>query len=322
MTPLALLPPGCAGDGAPPPPAHSARPAHTADAHTADAHTAEVWPVVDCADLVAEPAPVAVAGARASHDVVFDDAGNLVGGDDVGLWRFPRGGAGVPWVVGLGPTHQLAWLPGGELAVMVATTGSLERVLPGGGRIPLGPGGYAVRAGPDGWLWLADGQRIARVDPTSGAVREVALALPDGRPKVLQFAADGRSLFVGTIEGSGTVWRAPLDAAGAPEGAPTAFATVGGGWHDALALDACGNLYVTDALTTDLYRLDASGALTFTLPLPTEGHAHGLGFGSGDGGWRADALYLAQPYGGDTVAELVVGVPAADWRGGRYTVVE
>jgi streptogramin lyase len=146
-------------------------------------------------------------------------------------------------------------------------------------------------------------------------------ALPDGRPKVVAFDRAGTTAYVGTVGGTGVVYTLPLDAAGAPAGPPTPFAVAGGGWHDAIGVDACGTVYVTDAVTTALYRLDPAGGVTLALDLAVDDHAHGLAWGSGVGGWRADALYLAQPYGGEHLAEVIVGVPAAGWRDGRYLVV-
>ncbi|MCA9490905.1 MAG: hypothetical protein KC621_13345 [Myxococcales bacterium] len=300
----------------------------TSVTHHSGGHTATPsWPEVHCADLVAAPLVATVLDQpRATHDVAFDPEGRLVASDGNALLRWPHDGAGAPWVPAIGPLHQVDWLPDGGLAVTVATTALLERVDPDdGGRQVLAASlpAYGLRTGPDGWLWVTDGQALARVDPASGQ-REVLLqTLPDGRPKVVGFDHRARHVYVGTVGGTGTVYRIPLDRSGALAGTPEPFATgIGGGWHDALVVDACDNVYVTDAVTTSIVRIDPAGAATVVLDPPTEGHAHGLRFGSGVGGWRSDALYAALPYGGDRVAEIVVGVPAADFEGGRYVVVD
>lgn len=314
----------------PAPPAPD-RPAPSADTgrppdpgpHSAPAsagHTGAPWPEVRCGDLV--PAPLAaepVPGLAATHDVAFGPDGRMLGSDDATLWWFTRAGAREAFVPGLGPVHQLEALASGAFAVMVADSGLLERVLATGGRLPLGPGGYAVRLGPDGALWTADGAALGRVDPATGGAEVLLDTLPAGGPKVLAFAPDGGALFLGTVGGGGALYRVPVGPAG--PGTPEPWASAGGGWHDALALDACGNLYVTDASTHALYRVDPTGAVEEVLALDPDDHLHGLRFGTGEDGWRADALYGAQPYGGARVVEIAVGVPGADWRGGRYTVI-
>lgn len=318
---LACHHPGPPGDEpAPHSSGHSAAEPHSASARHSGTHSAEPWPEVHCSDLV--PAPLTAVpqpGLAATHDVAFDADGRMLGSDDTSLWRFRRDGTRELFVPALGPIHQLEPLPGGTLAVMVAGSASLERVLSNGGRVPLGPGGYAVRLGPDGRLWTADGRTLTRVDPATGAAEVLLDTLPTGEPKTVAFEPGGGALLLGTIDGGGAAWRIPLEGAGL--GTPEPWATVGAGWHDALAVDACGNAYVTDALTTTLYRVDPSGNVEPVLVLSTEDHLHGLRFGTGEDGWRADALYGAQPYGGARVVEITVGVPAADWRGGRYTLV-
>ncbi|MCB9695381.1 MAG: hypothetical protein H6738_01185 [Alphaproteobacteria bacterium] len=285
------------------------------------------WPEVRCSELVAAPlAATLLDQPRATHDVAFDPEGRLVGSDGNALIRWPHEGPGTPWVPAVGPIHQVDWLADGGLAVTVATTSFLERVDPGtGGRTVLAAGvpAYALRTGPDGWLWIADGQTLARVDPASGQREVLVATLPDGRPKVVGFDRRAHHAYLGTVGGTGTVYRIPLDRSGAVAGPPEPFATgIGGGWHDALVVDACDNVYVTDAVTTSIVRIDAAGTPTVVLDPPTEGHAHGLRFGSGVGGWRSDALYAALPYGGNRVAEIVVGVPGADFEDGRYVVVD
>jgi hypothetical protein len=287
-------------------------------------HSAPAEPEVRCSDLVAGPLTARPhPTARAFHDVAFDEGGNLFGGHAGGWWRYPFEGEGALVATGLGDVHQVDWLEPGVLLVAVADADWLERLdTTTGGRIPVAPGAYAVRRGPGGDVWTADGTALYRSTPGVWDRETLVDTLPDGDPKVVAFDREGTTAYLGTIRGTGVVYTLALDAEGAPVGEPAVFATgVGGGWHDALGVDACGNVYVADAVETALYRLGPDGAVERVLDLAVEDHAHGLRWGSGVGGWRSDALYLAQPYGGDHVAEVVVGVPAADWRGGNYTVV-
>ncbi len=98
-------------------------------------------------------------------------------------------------------------------------------------------------------------------------------------------------------------------------------ANVGGGYHDALAFDICGNLYVADAATTTLFRIapdrqveelirwDSSGE-------PLQNYGHAFLWGSGADGWPADSLYTALPYVENLVKELNIGIPGQRWTGG------
>ena len=79
-------------------------------------------------------------------------------------------------------------------------------------------------------------------------------------------------------------------------------AVVGGGdtdsnYIDAVVVDVCGNVYVTDVHSSSLYRITASGDVAL-LWEPPDGllYAHALVWGTGEHGWRQDALYMAQPY--------------------------
>lgn len=309
----------CRGGDAPsptPPITETGPPGPTGD-------TAEPWPEVRCAELRPLPLTATVhPTARAEHDVIFDDAGHLIGSHDGGLWRFPASGPGALFAVGIGGIFQMDWLPTGALAVMAADSGYLERVDPEtGARFGLTEGGYAVRAGPAGFLWTSDAETLTRLSPGTWARDTVIESLPDGMPKVVAFDRDRTRAWVGTGWGTGVVYQLGLDATGAPTGPATVFATaVGGGWHDAIGVDACGGVWVTDAVTSGLYRIDPDGNVALALDFAPEDHAHGLRWGSG-GAWREDALYVAQPYHDDQVSEIVVGIPSADWRGGRYVVV-
>jgi len=74
-------------------------------------------------------------------------------------------------------------------------------------------------------------------------------------------------------------------------------------------VDVCGNLYVP-TYPDGLYRITPEGLVRLyqqwagVLEL-----GHGLRFGTGRHGWRDDALYLPRFYGGNTIVEVVTGVP-------------
>jgi hypothetical protein len=102
-----------------------------------------------------------------------------------------------------------------------------------------------------------------------------------------------------------------------PTGDAVIFASnVGQGYHDGLGIDACGNLYVPDFNTRGLYRVDPEGVVTMLFDLQTSGsqhYGHGLEWGSGVGGWNHKAIYMPQPYEGNTVLEVVLGVPSGSY---------
>ncbi len=97
----------------------------------------------------------------------------------------------------------------------------------------------------------------------------------------------------------------------------TTGASAGGSnWHDAIAVDACGYVYVTDYNSRNLYRVSAGGdAILFWDPADQGHYAHGLVWGTGEHGWKGDALYFPQPYNSNSVGEVVVGVPPAGYGG-------
>jgi hypothetical protein len=127
-------------------------------------------------------------------------------------------------------------------------------------------------------------------------------------------------MYIGSI-GVGEVYYFDLDADLNPVGDVQVFARTGSsGWHDGLGVDVCGNVYVADYVTSSLYRVsEDGGTVTSMVDVVDFGYGHGLTWGSGIGGWRADALYLPQPYNGYTVREVVIGVANGDsvrtWNG-------
>ncbi len=104
------------------------------------------------------------------------------------------------------------------------------------------------------------------------------------------------------------------------------FATdvgVSGSYHDGLGVDVCGNVYVNDFWSLSFFRVSPLGVVKLlkTWASPDPGYGHGQEWGSGLGEWRDDAIYVPQPYDGNTVAELVVGIPSRRYNGGVYEVI-
>jgi hypothetical protein len=61
-----------------------------------------------------------------------------------------------------------------------------------------------------------------------------------------------------------------------------------------------------------MYRIDPdTGLVQDLLGHMGNAYGHGAEWGRGIGEWRSDAIYLPQPYDGNTVLEVVIGVPTA-----------
>lgn len=303
----------------PTPPGHTGLGGPTAD-------TAPTAVVFDCDDVPPRAVSMReVDGPRGYHDLAFTDDGYVLGNTLSGaLAKADAYGALEVIAPGTGTLEQLAWLPDGDLAGGSLSSGIL-RISLAGSVTTINPNvrPYGLVLGPDGMLWAADQRSVWVVDPVTGAQEEVVPpgVLPQGSPRVVAFDLTDSWLYIGTLSGTqGRIYRVPLDADFRPTAMPEVFATgVGrGGYHDAIGVDVCGYLYVPDYDTSNLYRVSPSGQVQVLLDsgFLRRDYGHGLEWGRGVGGFRDDALYLPQPYDGNRVLELVIGVPSRDWTGG------
>jgi hypothetical protein len=120
-------------------------------------------------------------------------------------------------------------------------------------------------------------------------------------------------MYVGQL--AGDVLSIDLDANFDPIGAPQLFAPLATSFQDALLVDVCGNVYVSSFSSSEIVRISPAGVVSSLVDSDLTYHGHAAQFGSGIGGWRADAIYIGQPYNGDTVSELVLGVYHRSWQG-------
>ncbi|MFN7144176.1 MAG: hypothetical protein ACK4YP_10390 [Myxococcota bacterium] len=261
-------------------------------------------------------------GPRAYHGLAFTDDGYLLGYDARGsLTKTAYGGEAEVFLPGVGTVQQIDRLPDGDYVYADNSTGRLVRLAPGGGTTTISSAVgsvYGVTVGPDGMIYVTYPD-LKRVDPDTGELTQL-LPQPSGYTyHVADFSLDSTKLYLGTI-GGGNVYVVDLDDNLDPVGEPTLYASrVGSGWHDGLGLDICGNLYVADYSSRGLYRVETDGTVTSMAITDPTAYGHGLQWGNGVGGWRTDTLYLPQPYNGNTVREVVIGMPAGDtvrtWRG-------
>lgn len=300
------------------PPTETASTGDTAATSTGDTGTV----VLDCAALM-QNGPVSaqeVVGARGYHDVAFDMVDlEIIGSDGNNLIQADFYGSSSVFAPGTGTVQGIDRLPNGDFVAASDSNASLLRVTPAGASsVIVGSlGAYSVVVGPDGMVYTANYSVIERIDPDTGE-RETLVENVGLQPRVIAFGRDYTKLFVGTLFGTGAIYAVDLDANLDPISAMYVYATgVGNGnYHDAIAVDYCDNLYVSDFSTGTMYRIEPDGTVTDWLPFPGNTYGHGARFGHGlGGGWRIDAMYVPQPYNGNTVSELVIGIPSAHWDG-------
>ena len=183
---------------------------------------------------------------------------------------------------------------------------------------------YSVVLGPDGMIYSAgslgvEPQGVVRIDPETGERTELAMFPPGGAARSLGFSVDASRLYIGTAGYErGVIYVLELDDQLDPVGSPEIFVEdAGDGWQDAIAVDACDNLYVPDSHALRLYRVspDGDAQVYVDWTAAEERYGHDARFGPPRGGWRTDALYMPTPYGDKAMKELVIGVPSREFAG-------
>jgi hypothetical protein len=269
----------------------------------------------DCSALPDRPTVDAELDApKGYHDLAFDNAGRIVGWDGrASLGRSTYDNVYDILAPGFQSVQGIDRLHDGDFVVGDDVNQSLWRVTDEGVKTLLASDIgylYGVMVGPDGKIYVGSNLTIVRVDPATG-IKETLLEFPvRDTPRAVAFSLDNSTMYISTV-GRGMVYSAPLDATLTPTSPATIFANdVGGGWHDGIGIDACGNLYIPEYNTSGLYRLAPDGTTTTIFRGQSQRYGHGLEWGSALGGWRADALYMPQPYDQNTVREVVIGVPS------------
>ena len=294
-------------------------------------------PAFDCPDEPIRPTSARrLRGARGYHGLVFDDDGYLYGWDGSSIIRATSDGDASLWLPNVDSAEQMDRLEGGD--IVVGTWGGLLRITPDRFTQTLAPDLdiYGIEVAPDGYVYAAGDAGVWRIDPDSGAYETILRGRDDFLPHTVTFNQDYTRIFVGVVtwgdgfcddwdddnclEGTEVVaW--DVDDNLNPIGEQIVYAEdVGGGYHDALKFDICGNLYVSDFDTASLYRIDPDGDVVTLIdwgdgdgPLGDYGHA--MMWGPGHSGWRADAAYFPLPYSGEQVQEIVLGIPSVRWDG-------
>lgn len=291
--------------------------------------------VVDCVTVPDKPSETKpVSGARAYHGIVFDGSGNLIGAHAGTIYKTTSDGTSMVLAAGFGDVQGMDLLPNGDLIAITSDNdggASLTRITPKGAQeklLGVSYEAYGVRAVPSGWIYYAESDRLAIFNPQTKQIRNFDMPVT---ARVLDYSPDRKHMYVGTLtsdggvppwgfggqpaeepsESSGVVYVFDLDNSYLPKGEPRVFAKdVGGGFHDGLGVDACGNLFVADFTTSALYRVTSDGKVSLFQQWTSETYGHSLAWGSGVGGWDRQSLYQPQPYNEDRVVKVAVGVPA------------
>lgn len=261
---------------------------------------------------VSRPVPA----ARGSYDLIFDDDGYLIGWNN-GLIKADVNGNAQMFAPTVGISQGMAWMPDGTLAVAEIGTQAILRVDPATGGASLlttDVPAYGLKLGPDGMLYAGTDNDLVRIDPTTGD-RELLIDDPRFNVRSIDFSPDYSKLYMGTYFGDGRFWVVDLDANMDLVGDPYVFhPQVGNGTeHDAVGVDYCGNIFVVDYGTLTLYRLTPDGQKSVFLEFSNTHYGHGITWGSEVGGWNPMSIYLPEPWFGNTVIEIDVGVPSRTW---------
>jgi len=264
----------------------------------------------DCSAVPSAPLLIEqVDSAIAFHDVAFDNEGFLVGHDGYSsLFKTASNGSSGVFVPGFSWINGMDYLPGGDLIAATQNEG-LSRITSLGTHWSIAPslsGLYGVTVGPDGMVYAADDNSVYRVDPDTG---DVETLIPSLSARVVEFTPDLTQMYIGAV-GMGMIYVADLDDEFNLVGSPTVFVTLtdcsdmGG-----LGVDICGNLYVECHEFAELRRITPDGTVSVYHDWLDNEYGHGLEWGSGIAGWDDRSLYLPQPYNGNTVVRVQIGVP-------------
>lgn len=273
-------------------------------------------PPVDCANLPEGPFElVKLQGPMASEDLDFDMEGNVVGSNDKAIFRSGYNESPKVFVPDMKFRAGMRFLPNGHLVVCDNQKGQIVRIDTEGNKFPLMvglsyPNGITVDM--EGWVYFTehDGNKVWRVHPFTG--ESTLLTNKISNPNGLTFSPDYSTLYIGGFNGGKTIWAMSISANGTP-GKLVPWSNVGTGWHDGMATDICGNVYIADYNQTAIYRISPDGQTkTLIIDGTTVSGAYlpNMKWGSGIGGWSKTKLYLPDGWN-KGVFEVDVGVPGA-----------
>jgi hypothetical protein len=256
-----------------------------------------------------------VPDAIASEDLAFDGHGFLIGSDMSTIYKSAPGAKKKIFAANVNTRAGMRMTPAGFLAVcddqlgrvlLFDPSGSLVRVLVQGLDYPNG-----MVVDRQGWIYVTEhgAGRVLRIHPYSGEYTVLArdMYLPNG----IVFNADYTRLYIGTFGGA-TIWTMTVGPDGQP-GRLEVFADLSDtpGELDGMGVDACGNVYVCEYGSTDIWRISPDGKRKVRLidSDPSYTYLPNLQWGRGPG-WDPNSIYV--PDGWNVgVWRVNVGVPSA-----------
>jgi gluconolactonase len=173
------------------------------------------------------------------------------------------------------------------------------------------PNGVAI--GQDGLVYVAEqsGGRVVRIEPSSKSSEVLAEDLIN--PNGLAFSPDQRTLYVSSFIG-GMIYQIVFDDQGKPAPATVLADEIGKDGHgglDGVGVDACGNVYVTEFSTANVWRITPDGKVELAVALSSEtSWIPNLSWGSGVSGWDPKKMYVLDR-GHDQVFAVEIGVGSA-----------
>ena len=241
-----------------------------------------------------------------SDDFTFDRDGHLIAFDGMNFVRVPRLGSvdvlARDVIGGRGGALRMAARGDVYLAdyqrdqvLVVGPAGSQRRLNSAVSKpmkMVVGPGGALYVSGQQGTVY--------RIDPATGGVTTAAST--SFRLGGLGFTTDYKSLIVASDNQGLQALDVRADGTLAPARA----------WRpevknaEALAADACGNLYAIVENDSRVWRVSAAGKVEVLADLRGV-YAWSLAFGSGQQGWSATSLYVMEATG--PMYEVSVAVP-------------
>jgi hypothetical protein len=273
-------------------------------------------PPFDCENIPEGPFELTkLEGPMASEDLDFDMEGNLLGSNDKAIFKSEYNQGPKVFVPEMKFRAGMRFLPSGQLVICDNEKGQLVRIDVDGNKFPFMvglsyPNGLTVDM--KGWVYFTehDANKVWRVHPYTG--EHTLITDKIGNPNGLTFSPDYKTLYIGGFNGGKTVYAMSISEDGVP-GKLVSWAKVGTGWHDGMATDVCGNVYLADYQQTAIYRISPDGKESSVVIDGSKiqgAYLPNMKWGSGLGGWDSTKAYLPDGWN-KGVFEVDLGVPGA-----------